>query len=133
MKIGAAAEELGITSSTIRFYERKGLIRPIGRVSGRRELDEDTLLTLRFLKLAKSAGFTLAEATQLLEIGFGEIREMDDWLEFLRGKREAVRAQMADLRRMDTMLEKFQDCTCVDLADCMTPSNTTELETDKHG
>ncbi len=133
MKIGAAAEELGITSSTIRFYERKGLIRPIGRVSGRRELDEDTLLTLRFLKLAKSAGFTLAEATQLLEIGFGEIREMDDWLEFLRGKRKAVRAQMADLRRMDTMLEKFQDCTCVDLADCMTPSNATELETDKHG
>jgi len=132
MKIGAAAEELGITSSTIRFYERKGLIRPIGRISGRREVDEETLLTLRFLKLAKSAGFTLAEATRLLEIGFGEVREMDDWLEFLRDKRQAIRDQMADLRRMDSLLEKFQDCTCVDLQDCMSVPSASKLQEHKH-
>lgn len=132
MKIGAAAEELGINSSTIRFYERKGLIRPIGRVSGRREVDEETLLTLRFLKLAKSAGFTLAEATQLLEIGFGEAREMDDWLGFLKDKRKAVRDQMADLKRMDSLLEKFQDCACVDLQDCMSVPSTRKLQEHKH-
>lgn len=119
MRIGAVAEALGIASSAIRYYERKGLIRPIGRVAGRRELDQQTILNLRFLKLAQSAGFTLAEVQQLLEFGFGDARQQDDWLAFLRSKRSAVKDQMEDLRRMDKMLRKFESCTCTSLNDCM--------------
>lgn len=119
MRIGVVAEALGIASSAIRYYERKGLIRPIGRVSGRRELDPETIMTLRFLKLAQSAGFKLAEVQQLLEIGFGDARQQEDWLAFLRSKRRAVKDQMEDLRRMDEMLLKFESCTCTSLNDCM--------------
>jgi len=119
MRIGAVAETLGIASSAIRYYERRGLIRPIGRVAGRRELDEHTITTLRFLKLAQSAGFTLAEVQQLLEFGFGDARQQDNWLAFLRSKRSAVKEQMEDLIRMDEMLGKFEDCTCTSLNDCM--------------
>lgn len=119
MRIGVVADALGIASSAIRYYERKGLIRPIGRVAGRRELDEQTIMTLRFLKLAQSAGFALAEVQQLLEIGFGDEREQKDWRAFLQSKRSAVRDQMEDLRRMDQMLQKFESCTCSSLSDCM--------------
>ncbi len=124
MQIGAAAEALGIATSAIRFYERKGLIQPIGRVSGRRELDGQTLTRLRFLKLAQSAGFTLSEVRQLLEIGFGSARHDKDWLTFLQSKRDAVKDQMQDLQRMDVMLQKFENCTCPTLDDCMTKPTT---------
>lgn len=124
MRIGAVAEALGIASSAIRYYERKGLIQPISRVAGRRELDPQTIMTLRFLKLAQSAGFKLAEVQQLLEIGFGDARQQDDWLAFLRSKRSAVKDQMEDLRRMDKMLLKFESCTCTSLNDCMSEPAT---------
>lgn len=119
MKIGAVAETLDMPSSTIRYYERVGLIEPIGRVSGRREFDEESILTLRFLKLAQSAGFTLSEIRQLLNIGFGEERQSNDWFVFLQNKRKMVREQMEDLRRMDKMLEKFEGCKCSTLNECM--------------
>lgn len=119
MKIGVVAEALGMPSSTIRYYEREGLINPIGRVAGRREFDEQSILTLRFLKLAQSAGFALGEIRQLLNIGFGEDRQDEDWRGFLQSKRCAVKAQMDDLRRMDEMLEKFEGCACTSLSDCM--------------
>lgn len=131
MRIGAAAERLGISASAIRFYERKGLIRPIGRVSGRREVDQSTLLTLKFLKFAQSAGFTLDEAARLLDIGFGEARNDADWALFLKGKRASVREQIDDLQRMDELLGKFQTCACADLSDCMAPPSASG--TGEHG
>ena len=132
MRIGAVAETLGIASSAIRYYERKGLIRPIGRVSGRRELDEQTIITLRFLKLAQSAGFALSEIRQLLEIGFGDARQQKDWLTFLQIKRRAVKDQMEDLRRMDEMLLKFESCTCTSLNDCMSEPAATPSRSPKN-
>ncbi len=124
MRIGAAAKAIGISTSAIRFYERKGLIRPIGRVSGRRELDQSTLLTLKFLKFAQSAGFTLDEAARLLDIGFGDTRDHKDWLSLLERKRASVRDQIDDLQRMDELLGKFQTCSCADLSDCMLASSS---------
>ena len=118
MKIGAAAEALGISTSAIRFYERKGLIRPIGRVSGQRELDETTLLTLKFVKFAQSAGFTLDETARLLDMGIGEARSNTDWLSFLKRKRTVIRQQIDDLHRMDDLIGQFQNCDCADLSEC---------------
>jgi len=128
MKIGVAAEKLGITSSAIRFYERKGLIRPIGRISGRREIDEQTILTLQFLTLAKSAGFTLIEATNLLSLGFGETREVEDWEAFLDEKQKQVQERISGLHRMASMLDQFKKCECVDLKDCMTAPQSPDIE-----
>lgn len=132
MKIGVAAKELGITSSTIRFYERKGLIRPIGRVSGRRELDENTLHTLKFLKFAKSAGFQLSEVTTLLEIGFGDQRETKEWTDFLSKKRTELAQRIEDLRRMHDLLGQFEKCECVDLKDCMSAPQSPHSAVGEH-
>lgn len=122
MKIGAVAELLSMPSSTIRYYEQEGLIKPIGRVAGRREFDEQSILTLRFLKVAQSAGFALSEIRQLLDMGFGEERRDEDWLTFLKNKRSSVKAQIQDLYMMDDMLSKFEVCKCTSLSECMTAS-----------
>ncbi len=125
MQIGAVAEAVGMSSSAIRYYERRGLIRPVGRVSGRREFDAKTILTLRFLKLAQTAGFTLAETRHLLEMGFGAVRPQADWLSFLCHKRTALRAQIEEARRMDMLLARLESCDCGSLEDCMTEPGDT--------
>ncbi|MFT7472838.1 MAG: DNA-binding transcriptional MerR regulator [Kiritimatiellia bacterium] len=51
MKIGDVAKHLDIPSSTIRYYEKKGLIDPPERVSGKRDFNNSTLMTLRFIQL----------------------------------------------------------------------------------
>ncbi len=67
MKIGDVAERLGIPVSTIRYYEKVGLIEHQRRVSGRRDFDERALFALQFIQLAQAAGFTIVEMKSLLE------------------------------------------------------------------
>ncbi len=123
MRIGAVAEKLGLTPSAIRYYERQGLIRRVGRVGAAREFDADTILTLRFLKLAQSAGFTLREVRRLLEYGFGETRPQADWQDFFEAKKRDIRHQIADLNAMSGLLDQFSDCACESLEDCMSRSD----------
>jgi len=119
MQIGAVAKAVGMTPSAIRYYERRGLIQPINRVAGRREFNTRSIMTLRFLKFAQLAGFTLAETQKLLEMGFGDARPETDWRDFLCDKRKFLRARIEEVQRMDGILEQFEKCTCVSLMDCM--------------
>ena len=92
----------------------------MGRVDGKREFDSQTILTLRFLKLAHGAGFTLRESRMLLEMGFGEARKQDRWEDFLRVKRAELKARVAEIEDMTAVLERFQRCDCPTLAECLT-------------
>ena len=67
IQIGDVAKQLNIPASTIRYYEKIGLIKNQSRVSGRRCFDQNTLSTLQFIKLAQSVGFTITETKGLLE------------------------------------------------------------------
>ncbi|WP_198014262.1 MerR family DNA-binding protein [Leptospira wolffii] len=58
-----------VNIETIRFYERKELIKPLERLeSGYRIFSEDTVKRLRFIKSAKQLGFTLKEISELLNL-----------------------------------------------------------------
>lgn len=63
--IGRLAKEVGVGVETIRFYERKGLIKQPRKSEGPRHYDDRTLASLRYLKLAQRLGFTLKEIQSL--------------------------------------------------------------------
>jgi len=67
MTIGVLARAGGVPVSTVRYYERVGLLRPSGRSGGNYRLyaDED-LERLRFIRAAQATGFTLADIRELL-------------------------------------------------------------------
>jgi MerR family mercuric resistance operon transcriptional regulator len=67
LTIGALAKAGGIPTSTVRYYERAGLLRPTRRSGSNYRLysDED-LRRLRFVRAAQATGFTLADIRQLL-------------------------------------------------------------------
>ncbi|HJO92674.1 MAG TPA: heavy metal-responsive transcriptional regulator [Victivallales bacterium] len=68
-RIGKLAKETGLGIETIRFYERKKLIKdPPRRESGYRDYPEETIEQLKFIKNAKDLGFTLSEIKELLDL-----------------------------------------------------------------
>lgn len=61
MDIGEVIARSGLPASTLRFYEDKKLIQPIGRNGLRRIYDTDVLDRLSLIALGRKAGFTLEE------------------------------------------------------------------------
>ena len=63
MTISRAAKNAGIGVETIRFYERKGLIRqpPKPSEGGYRIYPQETVARVRFIRQAQEIGFSLRE------------------------------------------------------------------------
>ncbi len=82
--IGEVAREVGMTVEGLRFYERRGLLRPARRTSaGYRLYEEAQLETLQFVRAAQRMGFSLAEIQELVELrgGGGPCSQVRDRLE----------------------------------------------------
>lgn len=70
LTISRAAERAGVGVETIRFYERRGLIRqpPRPRNGGFRYYDNDVVERIRFIRQAQELGFSLREIKELLSL-----------------------------------------------------------------
>ena len=65
MDIADVARWAGVPASTLRFYEEKGLIAPIGRHGLRRRYNPNVLERLALIALGRSAGFSLDEIARM--------------------------------------------------------------------
>ena len=61
MKIGEIAIATGISRDTLRFYEKRGLLRAQRGANGYRSYPPEAVDWLRYLRLAQTLGFTLKE------------------------------------------------------------------------
>jgi MerR family mercuric resistance operon transcriptional regulator len=112
LTIGGLAEAAGVNVETIRFYQRKGLMREPDRPQGgiRRYAGTD-LARVRFIKSAQRLGFRLDEIADLLKLEDGshctEARERAEC------KLADVRTKLADLHRIEASLTELvkQCCT----------------------
>ena len=69
LDIGEVAKRAGIPASTLRFYEKKGLVASVGRRGLRRQYDRDVLERLALIALGRSAGFSLDEIARMFAPG----------------------------------------------------------------
>ncbi|RQO37161.1 MerR family transcriptional regulator [Herminiimonas sp. KBW02] len=67
LDIAEVVEQAGVPASTLRYYEDKGLIKPIGRSGLRRVFDATVLERLTLIALGRAAGFTLSEIAAMFE------------------------------------------------------------------
>jgi MerR family redox-sensitive transcriptional activator SoxR len=118
MTITAIAPKVGVRPSTLRYYERIGLLPAPRRVAGRRRYDDCALNQVELITYAKRAGFTLAQIRSLLENASLGKPPATLWHD-LAARKEAeldqviVRAQEAKKR-----LVAFSQCRCRSLAKC---------------
>jgi MerR family copper efflux transcriptional regulator len=68
MKIGEVAAHTGVSVDALRFYERKGLIKPHRADNGYRLYPEQTLQLVGYIKLAQQLGFSLQEIGENLPL-----------------------------------------------------------------
>ncbi len=99
--IGELAKAASVPASTVRYYERQGILKPSRRSpSNYRLYTEDDVYRLRFIRAAKSTGFTLKDVTELLRPA--PCRTVQE----LIGERlERVELQMKELRHLQDVLQ----------------------------
>lgn len=66
LDIAEVARRGGLAASTLRFYERKGLIEPDARIGLRRAYRPGVLRRLAHIRAARAAGFTLRQIAEIL-------------------------------------------------------------------
>ena len=117
MTIGEVAKHTGLNASAIRFYEKSGLLPRATRSGGQRRYDENILPRLALLDWAKSCGFTLEEIRELFGRA-GEAPLSARMQKLCRKKIEELGAMSQRIAVMRDLLERAQQCRCIDVAEC---------------
>jgi MerR family mercuric resistance operon transcriptional regulator len=104
LTIGALARAAGVPVSTVRFYEREGLLRPRARTgAGYRLYGEEELARLRFIRAAQATGFGLAEVAVLLRPApCARVQGL------IEARLAAVEARLSDLAHVRRVLRAAQ-------------------------
>lgn len=107
LDIREVADLSGVPPSTLRFYEKKGLIKPIGRNGLRRQYHDNVLNKLQLIALGQAAGLTLDEMAIMLNT---EGRTVID-RERLYHRAKEIDATVRRLQRLSQGLKHVARCT----------------------
>lgn len=108
LSIGALAAQTDVGIDTIRYYERRRLIAaPPRRASGYRAYPAETVQRLRFIRRAKTLGFTLEEISELLTLSQQRTRGVKGVKTAAQAKLARVEAAVRDLQRVRAGLKKL--------------------------
>lgn len=116
LRTGQVAKAAGVNVETLRFYERRGIIKePKRRRSGYRDYPPETVQIVRFIKRAQELGFTLDEIEELLALRDDDRRTCGEVRGAAATKIEEIEEKMRRLRAMKRALAMLVD-SCVDEA-----------------
>lgn len=108
MLTNEVAKQTGVNIETLRFYERKGLLKPPKRLpSGYRKYDDEAVRTVRFIKRAQALGFTLSEISELLRLSAHKQTGCADTQTLGKQKINEIDAKIQDLMTMRGALEQL--------------------------
>ena len=120
MKIGTLAERAGLSTKTIRYYEKVGLIDPPPRTEGgyRAYRDEDIDI-LRFVARARGFGVSVKECKALLTLYSDRSRASSDVKALALAHIEEVDRKIKELQSIrHTLGELVAKCHGDDRPDC---------------
>lgn len=114
MRIAQVSEQYGLSTDTLRYYERIGLIPPVHRdENGIRDYDETDLRRVEFIKCMRSAGLpveVLIEYVGLVQQGDGTIHARKAILEEQRALLAArIQEMQSTLDILDHKIQVYED------------------------
>lgn len=104
--VGEMAKMLGVPASTLRYYDKEGLLPFVERSAGGiRMFRESDLEWLRVIGCMKKAGMSLRDIRQYMELVIQGDDTIDARLEMFRRQRKTLETQMAELQHTMDMVD----------------------------
>lgn len=127
MRIGELAAQSGVPASTIRFYEKRGLLPEAKRLtSGYRHYDEDNLKQLKLIRFAQDLGFSLDEVSSMLANSGVDHDQALNHLQEKLHELESLIARMTEKKQnLATLISHLQSSW--DNNECMSPESLNAL------
>jgi MerR family redox-sensitive transcriptional activator SoxR len=115
LDIAEVAQRSGCPPSTLRYYEKRGLIASDGRQGLRRQYDDGVLTRLALIALGQRAGYSLDEIADLLRPQGGKL---DLSRKKLRSQATNLRKQAQELEATADLLDHIAACTAPSHLEC---------------
>jgi len=111
--IGQLAKAANVPTSTVRYYERTGLLKPDYRTGGNyRGYSGEALERLRFIRSAQATGFSLADVKRLLRLIPSDQSPCKDVASLLTKRLAEVQQRIQELRLVERVLSKSLKGCC---------------------
>lgn len=113
LSITEVAERTGLSPDTLRYYEKAGLISPVGRsASGRRRYATADLSWIDFLLRLRDTGMSISDMQRFAELRRGGDATTADRLALLREHRARLDRRIRDLqdsgRALDHKIDHYE-------------------------
>lgn len=110
--ISQLARAADIPTTTVRYYERIGLVEPEDRSQGNYRLySDESLKKLKFIRAAQATGFTLDDVRVLLDRSQGQKLSCYDVQQLIEQRLADVKKRLKDLRHVRGVLKSaLQRC-----------------------
>ena len=106
--IGRLASEANVPVSTVRYYERRGLVQPDRRSRGNyRIYGVEALDRLRFVRSAQIAGFTLSNIETLLSFRDGAAVPCGEVQNLIASRLKQVHREREHLEEVERLLRRW--------------------------
>ena len=114
MKIAEVSEQYGISSDTLRYYERIGLIPPVQRKeNGIRDYSELDIRRVEFIKCMRSAGLPIEVLIEYVGLVQQGDKTIETRKEILIEQRELLAARMKEMQKtlgiLDHKIEVYEN------------------------
>jgi len=119
MTIGEVAERGNVATSTLRFYEREGLISAVRSDGGQRRYQREVLRRIAFIRAAQRVGLTLDEIKEALgTLPEARTPTATDWKRLSQSWRPLLERRISELERVRDKLDSCIGCGCLSLRIC---------------
>lgn len=97
--VGEMAALLGVPASTLRYYDKEGLLPFVARSAGGiRQFRDSDIEWLRIIGCMKKAGMSLKDIRHYIELAMQGNDTIDARLELFRRQRQVLQAQLEELQ-----------------------------------
>lgn len=121
LTIGKLASASGVSVETIRFYERKGILKQPRKQGAFRHYPDEYIARVQFIKRSQELGFTLKESKELLDLRIRNQSKCSDVLSKTEEKITEIDQKIKDLKQMKKSLQGLANCcedTSLPLSEC---------------
>jgi len=108
--IGKLASTCEVNIDTIRYYERKKILTPVGRTdTGYRLYSNESVSRLQFIRTAQTLGFTLNDISELLNLQSSDDSDCGDVQEKAKQKIQNIDDKINQLVKIKNALTELAD------------------------